>query len=257
MRRCKVRIDRFFRHGQRLAAVVLTMHMAWIVGCGVGEYRERIEARVRELAKSKELAGLYTPQQLGDKPVSVQIPQPFTRSPLVADVPVAEEGAPPAAVRVKPGIVDLPGLTYTYEDFVADADGGQIPFYLYVSAENKTEPGYRDRSEEWRQQVQKQFAGQSIAWESVQCQSPSAEATSWQRLRAEGNQSFYYKDKTGQGREVTLPGVFEMYYRTEGNWAIALVWRVPTAVAGHVNLTKWAPLVAGTVSVQSPSPTTP
>jgi len=254
---CKVLMDRFFKHGQRLAAVVLTMNMAWIVGCGVGEYRERIEARVRELGKSNEFAGLYAPQQLGDKPVTVQVPQPFKRSPLVADVPVAEEGAPPADVRGKPGIVDLPGLIYTYEDFVADADGGQIPFYLHISAESKNEPAYRDRTSQWLQQVQQRFPGQSAAWESVECPSPAGETTNWQRLRAEGEQTFYYKDKAGQGREVKLPGVFEMYHRTDEDWAVALVWRVPTAVADHVNLTKWAPLVAGTVSMQTPPSSTP
>lgn len=238
------------------AAMTLVASVTCVFGCGVGDYRKRLDARVNELATTDEFTGLYASQPLGDKPIAVCVPQVFKHQPLVAGVAVAEEGAPPDEARVKPGIIELPGLTYTYEEFVADANGGQIPFYLYVGAEDKTQPAFRDRTSGWLKQVQEQFPEQSAAWESVECNSPAGSSTAWQRLRVEGDQDFFYKDKDSKARTVKIPGVFEVYYRTEGDWAVALAWRAPTSIAGHVNVAKWAPLVAGAVSIQAGQPGT-
>jgi hypothetical protein len=246
---------RFFWQPRRLAAAAtLAASMTWVFGCGVGDYRERLEARVNELATTNEATGLYASQPLGNKPIAVSIPQVFKRPPLVTGVAVAEEGAPPDEVRVKPGVIDLPGLTYTYEEFVTDANGGQIPFYLYVGAEDKTQPAFRDRTSEWQKQVQERFPGQSAAWENVECNSPAEQPTTWRRLRVEGDQEFFYKDKDGKARTVEMPGAFEMYYRSEGDWAVVLAWRVPSSIAGQVNVGKWAPMVAGAVSSQAAQP---
>lgn len=221
---------------------------ACVLGCGVGDYRQRVDARLNELAKTNDSAGLYASQPLGSKPVGVSIPQAFTRQPLVAGVVAAGEEGPPDDVRVKPGVIDMPGLTYTYEEFVADANGGQIPFYLHVSAEDKLQPTFKDPTAQWLKQVQQQFPGQAVAWENIECMSPTGTPNTWRRLRTEGSQSFFYKDRDGKTRTVKMPGVFEVYYRTEGDWAIALAWRVPASIASHVNLGKWAPMVAGAVS---------
>lgn len=243
-----------WRPRRMAAAATLVASLTCLSGCGVGDYRERLDARVNELAKANEFAGLYASQPLGSKPIAVCIPQVFKRQPLVAGVAVAAEGAPPDEVRVKPGVIDLHGLTYTYEEFVADANGGQIPFYLYVGAEDKTQPAFRDRTSDWQKQVQERFPGQSAAWENVECNSPAGLPTTWRRLRVEGDQVFFYKDKDGKAGTVKMPGAFEVYYRSEGDWAIALAWRVPTSIAGHVNAGKWAPLVAGAVSTQAAQP---
>ena len=240
---------RFYWQPRRLAAAVsLAASVTCVFGCGVGDYRQRLDARVSELATTNEATGLYASQPLGSKPIAVSIPQVFKRQPLVAGAAVAEEGAPPDEARVKPGVIELPGLTYTYEEFVADANGGQIPFYLYVSAEDKTQPAFRDRTSEWQKQVQEQFPGQSAAWENVECNSPAGLPTAWRRLRVEGDQNFFYKDRSGKARTVKMPGLFELYYRAEGDWAIALAWRAPMSIAGHVNVAKWAPMVAGAVT---------
>ncbi len=232
------------------SAVLLAALLSNAGGCGVGEYRERVRARVVDLGTASEFAGLYSPQAMGDKPVSVRVPQAFQRPPLVAGVAIAEEGAAPDDVRVRPGWVELPGLTYTYEEFVADAEGGQIPYYLYLSAENKNQPGFRDPTTRWLSQLRDRAPDQGFAWEDVACDTPEGRSVIWRRVRAVGEQPFYYVDKDGQSRVVKMPGILEVYYRLEGDWSVALAWRVPEAIAGHVGLGKWAPMVAGSVQVR-------
>ncbi len=251
---CENSACRPVRHrGPATIAAVLPMLLLSIPGCGVGEYRARIASRVEELGKASEFSGLYAAQPLGDKPVSVRVPQMFARQPLVAGAEIAEEGAVPGEGRVEPGLVDLPGLTYTYEEFVADAEGGKIPYYLYLSAEKTTAPGYREPTTRWLNQLKDRLSGDGLTWEDVECDTPTGGIVVWRRLRAEGEQPFYYVDKEGEGRVVKLPGAIEIYYRVDGDWAVALTWRVPEIIAEHVDLDKWAPMVAGTVQIQDDS----
>lgn len=231
----------------RVAILPLAMCLAGVVGCGVGDYRQAIESTVRDFAMTSEAGGLYAPQAIGDRPISVRIPQVFRRQPLVDGTVVAGEGSPPAEVRVQPGLIDLPGLTYTYEEFVEDAEGGQIPYYLHVGAADTQRSGFRDPTSRWVNQLTERFPQQNIGWEEVGCDTPDGRRVVWRRLRAEGEQPFYYVSKDGQGREQRMPGVFEVYYRVDGNWAVALAWRVPSMIAGHANIDKWAPIVAGAV----------
>lgn len=243
--------DRFHRsrrrRGRFAVAVALAVLVPGLLGCGVGEYRGRLQERVGDLATASDFAGLYAPQPLPNKPVAVRVPQSFERPPLVAGVPLAEEDAPPDDARVKPGVVELPGLTYTYEEFVSDAEGGRIAYYLYLSAEDTTQHGFRDPNRRWLSQVNARFPDQQVDWENVACDTPEGRSVIWQRLRAEGEQPFHYVDKDGQTRSVRLPGVFELYYRVEDDWLVAIAWRVPAMIAEHVNLDTQAPLVAGAV----------
>lgn len=231
------------------AAALPAALLASVLGCGAGEYQSRVQARVQEMATGSEFAGLYAAQTLGDRPVSVRVPQVFTSPPLVPGAEVAGEGAPPATERVQPGVVDLPGLTYTYEDFVADAEGGRIPFYLHVGAANTTHRAFRDPTNRWVHQIKSRLPDQDPSWERVECDTPDGRFLVWQRLRAEGEQPFSYVSQDGRRRVVELPGILEIYYRVEGDWAITLVWRVPSSIAPHVGLERWAPMVAGTVSL--------
>lgn len=229
------------------AMLLLAAGLATILGCGVGDYRDRIDAGVRALADASDTAGLYAAQPLGQTPIAVRVPQAFTRPPLVAGVAIAEEGAPPDEVRVQPGLIDLPGLTYTYEEFVVDSEGGRIPYYLYISAADTGRSGFRDPTSRWVNQLRERFPDRQIGWEDVSCDTPQGRSVVWRRLRIEGEQVFYYVGKDGQGREQRLPGLFEVYYRVDGNWAVALAWRVPAMIAEHADVAKWGPIVAGAV----------
>ncbi|MDY0167410.1 MAG: hypothetical protein RBS80_12755 [Thermoguttaceae bacterium] len=248
MRDCDGQICRDGGHLRRVAAgIVAAAWVTSIFGCGVGEYRQRIEKQVQELGTTSDAVGLYSAQPLGNKPIAVRVPQSFKRQPLVAGVQVAGEEAPPSDARVQTGLIDIPGLTYTYEEFVADAEGGQIPYYLYLGAADKTQPNFRDPASRWINQLKERFPGQEVAWEDVRCDTSDGQSVAWRRIRVEGDQDFHYVGKDGQGRAVKMPGVFEVYYRVDGNWAVVLAWRVPTSIAQHVDLHKWAPIVAGTV----------
>jgi len=231
------------------AAALPAALLASVLGCGAAEYQSRVQARVQEMAAVSEFVGLYAPQQLGDKPVSVRVPAVFESPPLVPGAEVAGEGAPPATERVQPGVIGVPGLTYTYEEFVADAEGGRIPFYLHVGATDTTHRAFRDPTTRWAHQIRKHFPGQDPSWERVECDTPDGRYLVWQRLRAEGEQPFSYVSQDGRRRVVGLPGILEIYYRVEGDWAITLAWRVPSSIAPHVGLERWAPMVAGAVSL--------
>ena len=99
MTNCENSTCKSFWHSRRLAAsATLVASLVCMLGCGVGDYRERLDARVSELATTNEATGLYASQPLGNKPIAVSIPQVFKRQPLVAGAAVAEEGAPPDEV---------------------------------------------------------------------------------------------------------------------------------------------------------------
>ena len=214
-------------------------------GCGVGEYQQRINKGVKELSSSSVYQEMHPATTIGQTLVEVRVPKEFPEAPLV------ENPAAPDQMRMKPLGVDLPGLSQTFEGTIEDEKGGKIPFYLYLAAINKkdTPRGGDNMAGSIGTRFRPLFTGGNFTWQRVQAPTPQGAGLQWQHLRLNANQPFRYVSPDGEVEKVEMPGVLELYYRAEGDWLVTIAWRVPQSITGSVELSRWAPLVAGTVKV--------
>jgi flagellar hook protein FlgE len=126
--------------------------------------------------------------------------------------------------RVKVPFMDLPGLAITYEATIDDAEQGKMPYYLYLAAVDvKTADPLRsaagrgsapgktggkaasrgsdrmDESGALYESLKRAFPKTtSNNWQDVQCPTPDGGEVTWQKIRATGDQVFYYVDSTGR-----------------------------------------------------------
>jgi len=153
--------------------------------------------------------------------------------------------------RLKPSLATLPGLKLTYEAFIKDAEGGQLPYYCYVGAVSMANDSGKDPGGSLRGELAGQPANESLSdWEPFQGETPEGQGSQWKRLRCVAPQEFAYTSQAGRTSLMTLPGVLEIYLREEGGYLIVIAWRMPKNIEPNVGLAKWAPLVAGCVSVK-------
>jgi len=230
---------RFFRVVCGLLCVVIVVSE----GCGKGEYERRLRNRGAGGVANPTLgqpaaagAELYAPLQLPGSGFSVCVPRVFVNQPFVPGG--ADER------RVKAGPVTLPDLKFTYEAYITDAAGGQMSYYLYLAATSGS-------AQTVAEQLRMQLAGQSqqeSGWADFPVTSSTGKTLSWRRLRATGQQEFYYKSKDGQEQFTTMPGVLEIYLCESGGQVLIVAWRMPAAIEQHTGLARLAPLVAGSIS---------
>ena len=102
-------------------------------------------------------------------------------------------------------------------------------------------------------QVQNDLAGKQgkpTDWTDFHGEAPNGPGNLWRKFRFDGNQDFYYKNKDGQEQFSPQPGVLEVYLHDAGGQVVIVAWRMPASIEQNVGLAKWAPLVAGSVSVK-------
>jgi hypothetical protein len=228
-------------------------------GCGTGEYKRRMEKRITELRQVARFNALYAPAELEGTPILVRIPQVFKNPQLVVGTEVAEK--PVDAKRAGISFLRFPdkgkAKTVVYEAFVPDSSGGQQPFYIYATAitDPDTQAALRgpspDRMEsagDLAQTLEKAFPGKVRTWEDVGCPSPNGNNVPWQKIRAEGDQEFFYIDAQGKAQIQKFPGLIEIYARTEGDCLVLITWRMPSALEGSSNMAQLAQLVCGSLA---------
>jgi len=84
-------------------------------------------------------------------------------------------------------------------------------------------------------------------WEDVLCTTPDGGEVIWQRVRATGEQEFYYVTSGGEGPFVKAPGLLELYARTEEDFLVIVAWRMPASIKESSRLDALAPAVPGTI----------
>ena len=216
-------------------------------GCGAGAYERRLQKgldeRITKEQKAARFNVLYAPQALDKVPVSVRIPTAFTVPPLVEEVNQADPR------RVKPGLVRLPGLKLTYEMTIKDDKGGQLPYYCYVGAMKAAENQLQEVCNTLRGELTAKPGADVSEWVDFQGEAPDGRDMAWKKLRCVSQQEFVCADAGGQARSETMPGLLEIYLHEEKGYLVVVAWRMPKSLEASVDLTQWAPLVAGCVSV--------
>jgi hypothetical protein len=220
-----------------------------LCGCGTGEYERRLADRADRAQKQARFNQLKDPQVLEGTAVSVRLPRVFPAAPIFEG---GKAKGKADAKRTKPPTGTLPGLMFTYEAFITDAEGGQLPYYCYLGAVNLADAqGKEDPAAKLRGELAGKAGRDAVAdWETVQCETPDGQQSQWKKLRYTAPQEFYYAPKSGRATLVTMPAVMEIYLCEEGGYLIAIAWRMPSSIEKNVELDKWATLVAGGVTVK-------
>ena len=152
--------------------------------------------------------------------------------------------------RVKPGLVTLPFLKLTYEATIKDDKGGSLPYYCYVGA-TKAATGQIDNV---KNALRGELVGKSPTelsdWTDFQGESPEGKEFVWKKLHCVAPQEFGCNDAPGKTRFETLPGVLEIYLYEDSGYLVFFAWRMPKSIEPNVDLAKWAPLMAGCVSIK-------
>ncbi len=220
-----------------------------IQGCGTGEYERRLDEGLTQAKANSKFNGLYGPQPLPDTAVSVRIPKMFKDPPLVEGAQV--NGKPVDVRRIKPGLFPFPFLKYTYETYVDDAGGVKLPCYCYVGAANAAGGRVRNPKSDIDVSFQKKAEFESLTnWMDFQGETPEGRGNAWKKIRIECQQDFRTLDKAGQEKNAQLPGIMEIYLHEEAENYVIIVWRMPKSIEQKVELAKWAPIVAGCVTVK-------
>jgi hypothetical protein len=236
----------FRRSLNSLAPLCCFLFLFALTGCGTSEYERRLNTGASKAQAESKWNNLYGPQDLADTPVSVRLPKMFTDSPLVVGVPVG--GKPVDDRRVKPMLFDFPGLKLTYETLVEDPQAGKLPCYCHVGAVAGA-AGQLSAAVLADLQNKGPF-DQQPTWSDFQAETSDGKTIACKKLRVTGQQDFYTLNKAGQEQYQQLPGLLEVYVHEEAGQQVLIAWRMPVSIEGTVALAKWAPVVAGSVSIK-------
>ena len=222
--------------------------LSLIFGCGTGEYERRLADRVHRNQQESKFNNLYAPQELPKTPVSVRMPTMFKDSPLVEGAQVG--GKPVDPRRVKPGLFELPWLKLTYEGFIDDPNTGKLPYYCYLGAVNMAGGQVRDPAGAILAELKNKQQFDIQEWAPFSGETPEGRGNQWKKLRFTAPQEFFTINKARQEQFQNLPGVLEVYLHDEAGYYVLIAWRMPGSIEQQVELAKWAPLVAGSVSIK-------
>ena len=236
----------------RLSAILSSLAALFlpvIQGCGTGEYERRLDEGLAAAKANSKFNGLYGPQALPETSVSVRIPKMFKDPPLVEGAQV--NGKPVDARRIKPGLFPFPFLKFTYEAYVDDAAGAKLPCYCYVGAVSKAGGRVRNPGGEIEVSLKNKAEFEKLTnWTDFQGETPEGRGNTWKKIRMESQQDFRTLDKAGQEKYAQMPGLLEIYVQEEAENYVFIVWRMPKSIEQNVELSKWAPIVAGCVSIK-------
>ena len=217
------------------------------VGCGEAELERRLQKQVDAMEQGSTFTqDMQEASVIPGTSVSVQLPKTIDAT-LLTDVDEK---------RLKPIGVDITGLKLTYEGTIADADEGEQPYYLYVGVIDigALRKGYSGVNDFTRNKLMGTYTGdkgETGSWAVVQCETPAGRLVDWQKLRATGEQDFYYVDKDGNGDFLSMPGTLEVYTSEQNGKVITIAWRMPTSLEQSVAAFRMATKVAGSVVVEA------
>ncbi len=221
--------------GNLAVLAVAVASLVVLAGCGTGGYEERLSGCIRKLnAVANELRD---PTPVAGANFTIRLP---------GTCQAALEGADQR--RTNAGPITLPGSLTVYEVMVRDSVGGEQPYYLYVGS-----VGGGQKLAQVAAELQKQMKTQLTPqgeWVGVQAPTADGGANQWRMLRATGKQVFYCRDKAGAESYPTMDGLLEVYLHEQGGSIVLVAWRMPSTLEANSQLSRWAPLVTGSLKAK-------
>ena len=224
--------------------VVIVLVAVFCLGCGTGEYRERVERGLTQSKLQAEFDSLQPPKPIGDTPFTIRPPKLFKQSPdVTAETMVERTFAPFGALP------EGDASTWSYEGFIEDGGGGKMPFYLATAVRDMEGFEGQEPFGMLRTSLEA-VCGESLGqWETVTCRTPQGGTVEWKKIRGTAQQEFYYTDGKGKSMNLPMAGLIEVYARNESGFLVVLGWRMPTSIEQNVGLDDLGPKVAGTLDV--------
>jgi len=224
------------------------------LGCGTNQYERVMIARAKDLKQASAFRKLMPPQQVPGTALWIRLPEQFYDKPLQEGRTLA--GGVVDQQRLKPLMLELPGLTATYEAMIpeTDAEGDsarKVAWYCYVLQVRYRKGLYYDPGENIRRQFLENEIETDSQWVDVECPTPEGRRIDWKILHATAVQPFYTVQGEGPGKIEQMPGSFDVYLRREGDYVLGLVWRVPDAVRSRIEWPKFAQLTGGCLQLKS------
>jgi len=205
------------------------------VGCDLGTYGRRYEARVAELERRSELVknvhlGANTIADSTGKGtgISMRLPSCFDGDSVRFDPKsnVANSKKLPLGIAI-------PGYTFSFEKFVDTATEKQVPVYTYIA----TVPVEGLELDALKQQlgaaIGKVVQTDRLSWESVELDSLSGPPAQWQRLKLLVAQPFDTKEGKKTATE-TMDGHLQFFLKSFGSNYLIVALRVPAEVEGRI-----------------------
>jgi len=207
------------------------------LGCGTGEYENRLQQRLATLGQDAAASEFGRAVAIPDSTLTISMPKDF--------LPV-DGGADPK--RVKIPFADLPEWKATYEGAIEDSNKGKQHYYCYLAiAQGDNDPGAALHG-----RVNTAIPN-TPAPADVQASGPGGKNETWRKFRATGKQAFWYVEGGGNGRMAEMDGVLEVWSRKvpEANCYVLFAWRAPVVNGKDIaGLDQKAPLMAGSVAVK-------
>lgn len=205
----------------RVLAAMAVLALGAAAGCGTGEYERRMQQSIQSGFATGGGGGAGG----GGGGGGVEVPGTSITLAVPSAYQLLAEGTDPS--RLTPPF-DLPDRKATYEASIADATQGKQHYYLYVAtADAAADP----LAALVAQLGQKGLSAGSIEDSSVPI--PGGDGN-WKKVRATGQQEFFYLDASGQGQPTAMDGIVEAWggVHKPSNSYVLLVWRVPAVLAG-------------------------
>jgi hypothetical protein len=236
----KIPSMKFFVYGLFLSA------LAYIAGCGTGQYEERMNKWVRDHQADTKFKNLAEYVTVPGTQIKIRLPKKLVQDgkDITTDFALLTEGTANEKRLKIPGI-EFPGWKATYEALITDGDGNKSPYYIYIGElQNMDNPGQKIKNS-LGDKVQNVVLDEAFTGESAEG------FVDWKRLHATATTDFAYIDPKGKETYQTRKCVLEILYRTSGTKLFLLGWRAPEDFVNkedYIKVKEWLPLVAGSMT---------
>ena len=225
-----------------------------LVGCGTGEYDERMKTSLTQYERVHRFAALkpYDKKLAGDH-VSLRVPAIFADETLAVNLP----GQPVDKDQITPPFLNIPGISASYRKEIQDPQYNRMHFFIYLAAMEPQAAGEGKASldEQITLELKKQFPNAEMKWEEVSCETDAGpvDALKWRRLSVSGEQMFERLNPNNVPEFNKFPGTFDLWYHPDPNYQVIVAWRLPDALKNSVaDLESIKKRTAGTLKITPP-----
>lgn len=224
---------------------VISAALLPVAGCGTGEYMERMANRAAQLETAGEFeSNLGADLQSVTADVRLRLPAIFNaESKAWQPTSQDESGQTINLLRLQPTICTLPGLTTTFERFLAEGEKS-FPHYCYFAAVTIPE---NQKPEDFKAAIEAEIARSGASggkFSPVSITGPTGAAQNWDLLSVTSLQRFAGAPPSGP--EISMEGRFDLYFRATGTHFVLVGWRAPTGATAATFFSN-AKLAMGTV----------
>ena len=237
-----------------MLAVLGMATLAFLAGCGTGEYNRRFQVSLTESGRKAEFDTLLHPGPTpvtdgGGQPAGVQL-----RLPKVLDG--SSQSLPSTTGRAQPPFLKIPGFAYAMERLLDDGtktpEGADVfaPVYCYLAAVPKADQKPEVVSADVQKLVIAAFP--QAAWQDTSAGSPTGGNIPLKVLTVSGQQDF--DNGQNMGPVVKLDGRMDLYFYEGQTHFVFIGFRAPLTQATKYQFFEAGKSAMGTIEAGAAAP---